>query len=323
MTSNRLEYIDLARAIAIFSVLIYHFPLRNEIWGLTTFINTYFLSLFFFLSGLLTHPKANSEWMKSKIKRLMIPLFSFYILFIPFLAWYRNTPLTLTIHNVLWSEAKGGYWFIFTLFAALTTIWMIYVVYQKLSLPRWLYATLLVLPWIIACGVSILLPQEISYLLSIPSFRRYYIFMLLGMLCQRPNIQIIWRNKFAYIGISIAFFLMVFVSLLKYQSVDSNIGFIVWMITNISGCLFFVETCRRICMHTKLPKWVIWISMDSLGIYLGHYFFLYSTKNLFMQLPISPYISLIPYTIILMGISLFMTRLLRKNRITSKIFLGQ
>ena len=323
MSSTRLEYIDLARAIAIFSVLLFHFPYRHEMWWLDTFINTYFLSLFFFLSGHLTHPKDNWQWLKGKIKRLLIPLLSFYIFFIPFLSVYRNTSLTQTIRDVIWSEPKGGYWFIFTLFAALTTIWMIYVVYQKLSLPRWLYATLLVLPWIIACGVSILLPQDVSYLLSIPSFRRYYTFVLLGMLCQRPNIQIIWRNKFAYIGISIAFFLMVFISLLKYQSVDSNIGFIVWMITNISGCLFFVETCRRICMHTKLPKWVIWISMDSLGIYLGHYFFLYSTKKLFMQLPISPYISLIPYTIILMGISLFMTRLLRKNRITSKIFLGQ
>ena len=323
MQNNRLEYIDLARVIAIFSVLIYHFPLRNEIWGLTTFINTYFLALFFFLSGLLTHPKADWEWMKGKIKRLLIPLLSFYVPFIPFLAWYRGTPLLSTINNVIWDDSKGGYWFVFTLFAAISIIWVIYVLYQKLSLHKWVYIALLVLPWIIACGMSLILPQDISYLLSIPSFRRYYIFVLLGMYCQRAEVQILWKNKFIYAEISITYILLILVSLWKFQSVESNLSFLIWILTNIFGCLFFVETCRRICIHTHLPKMITWISMDSLGIYLGHYFFLYSTKSLFLQIPISPYISLIPYTIILMGISLCMTRLLRKNSITTKLFLGQ
>lgn len=324
MTANRLEYIDVARTIAIFSVLIYHFPLRNEIWGLTTFISTYFLSLFFFLSGLLTSPQNTTEWIKRKVRRLLIPLLSFYVLLIPFLSILQKTPILTVCHNVLWAESKGGYWFVFTLFATITLVWLIYCIYKKFSLSKWAYIILLILPWVIACGVSIFIPQDISYLLSIPSFNRYYIFFLFGMAIRNSShLPTYIQNNYIYAFITLCYIVLIAISIMKFPTVNSYFSFMIWLLTNIFGCLCIVETCKRICAKTTVPNWITWISEDSLGIYLGHYFFLYSSKALFLQIPVSPYITLIPYTILLMFVSLVMTRLLHKNTITAKLFLGQ
>lgn len=323
MTANRLEYIDLARAVAVVSVIAYHFLRIDEIWGLSTFINTYFLSLFFFISGLLMHPKAEIGWLIKKIKRLLIPLIAFSALYIPVAAWSNDASLAETIHSMAWSDSKGGYWFVYTLFAAITLIWLIHYAYVKWNIPRWVYGFALLLPWIIACGLSVTLSQDLSYLLSIPSFRRYYPFILAGMICRQERIQNTIRQTVSYVFVTIGYLLFTVLSLWKFQTVDSNLSFGIWFVTNLFGCLFIIESCRRICARTHIHTLTKWLSQDSLGIYLGQFIIRCATRKPFMALPLSPYITFVPYTLLLLAASLTATRIIRKNSITTKIFLGQ
>lgn len=323
MTANRLEYIDLARAIAVVSVIAYHFLRIDEIWGMSTFINTYFLSLFFFISGLLMHPKAEIKWLIKKMKRLLIPLIAFSSVFISVSAWCNDTSLTDTVLSMVWSDSKGGYWFVYTLFAAISLIWLVHYAYIKWNSPRWVYGLAVLLPWLIACGLCILLPQDITYLLSIPSFRRYYPFILMGMICQKERIQNTIHKTGVYGFVTMGYILFTILSLWKFQTVVSNISFCIWFITNIFGCVCIIEICRRICTRTHIHSLIQWLSEDSLGIYLGQFIIRCATKKIFMALPLSPYVTFFPYTLLLLAVSVTMNRLIRKNSITTKIFLGQ
>ena len=64
---ERNKSLDLIKGCAVISVIIYHV---TEITGdtiLKSFINTYFLSIFFFVSGYLTNrEKISVEWTKRK-----------------------------------------------------------------------------------------------------------------------------------------------------------------------------------------------------------------------------------------------------------------
>lgn len=323
MEIKRLDYIDLARAVAVVSVIAYHFLRIDEMWGLGTFINTYFLSVFFVISGLLLHPKPEIKWIIKKIKRLLLPLVSFSVIYIPILIINNEAPAGSVIHDIFWSESKGGYWFVYTLFASILLIWLIHYLVETLHLHKWSYWAFLILPWLIACGMSIMLPQRISYLLSIPSFRRYYPFILLGIIGQKEYIRQIIRKTSTYVVITIIYILLVALSLLKFQEIDSALSFLVWITTNIFGCLFLIETCWRACRHIQLHSVTKWLSQDSLGIYLGQFIIRRISYNSFMALPISPYISFLPYTLFLLITSLVLTRILRTNTITTKLFLGQ
>ena len=201
MTARRWEHIDLTRAIAVISVVAYHFLRIDEIEGLNTVINTYFLSIFFFLSGFLLRPEADKAWIIKKAKRLLVPLVAFTILYIPILSLCKGELIGTTLSDMFRSDSKGGYWFVYTLFSAMALIWLIHYIHSVFALPKRLYPVLLILPWVIAFALSIFLPQEISYWLSIPSFRRYYLFILWGMLCQeiRPQRYFYRNHKLRYL----------------------------------------------------------------------------------------------------------------------------
>lgn len=323
MIAKRLEHIDLVRAIAVISVVAYHFLRIDEIEGLSTFINTYFLSIFFFLSGLLLRPEADKAWIIKKAKRLLVPLIAFTVLYIPVLSLSKGELIGTTLSDMFRSDSKGGYWFVYTLFSAMALIWLIHYIYSVFALPKWLYPVLLILPWVTAFALSILLPQDISYWLSIPSFRRYYLFILLGMLCRKEGVQRCLDKTVSYSIVTGVYLLFVVLSLWKFQTVDSNLSFAVWSVTNIFGCLCITETCRRLCRKHPIHRLTQWLSEDSLGIYLVQFIIREASRKPFMSLTLSPYFSFIPYTIVLLTASLTITRLMRKNNKTTKIFLGQ
>lgn len=77
---ERKNYYDIAKFIAILSVIIYHvenYLIDNQI--IYSFINTYFLSLFFIISGLLLKSEKSLQkgWLKRLAVRLMLPFFTF------------------------------------------------------------------------------------------------------------------------------------------------------------------------------------------------------------------------------------------------------
>ena len=81
MTNKRVEWLDIAKFLGIFSIYLGHL---GEVSGLScSFVNCYHVSLFFFLSGCtMTFDKSVSflSFLKKKVKTLIIPFFSFAFL---------------------------------------------------------------------------------------------------------------------------------------------------------------------------------------------------------------------------------------------------
>ncbi len=61
MRESRIAYLDIAKGIGILSVVIYHVAEIHGNRGMMSFINTYFLSLLFFISGYLSIGKSFFE----------------------------------------------------------------------------------------------------------------------------------------------------------------------------------------------------------------------------------------------------------------------
>lgn len=320
MKTDRLQYIDLAKTIAVISVLFYHFPLQPKILGLGGWLNTYFLSLFFCISGLLLHPTTDFNWLYLKVKRLIIPLVSFSILYIPFVAFMKNADILDIFNHIIHDDAKGGYWFIYTLMSGICVIWVINYICQRFSFAQWIYWGLLICPWFLTFIGSHYMSQDLLYLFSIASFRRYYIFIVLGIILQHIHI-----NKFknlVSVSISICYILISVIFIVCCQNMTNYIDFPVWLFANVFGCLFWINTCIYICERHTFSKLIEWISTDSIGIYLVQFFFLSATKDFACQLTISPYYIIIPYTLLLFGLSFGTTRLLYLSSLTKKMFLG-
>lgn len=77
--NGRVEFVDIAKGIGILLVVWFHFPILSGLnyfnnWG--GWITTFYMVLFFILSGLFFKPQALS----TKVKRLMVPYFYFYFI---------------------------------------------------------------------------------------------------------------------------------------------------------------------------------------------------------------------------------------------------
>lgn len=89
MTQNRISYIDMAKGIGIFLVVLGHSDFSSE--GFITWISSFHMPLFFILSGmLLSHTHASEQTMtfllKKKTKTILLPYLTFSILSIAFSA---------------------------------------------------------------------------------------------------------------------------------------------------------------------------------------------------------------------------------------------
>ena len=108
---------DIAKCWAIVSVIVYHvinIIFYNQI--IHSFIDTYFLALFFFISGLLV--KDDKVKCKGWLVQLLIPFICIFI--------FNRLYYHFLEGSSIWSQksiddSKSGFWFIFSLFCFLLT----------------------------------------------------------------------------------------------------------------------------------------------------------------------------------------------------------
>ena len=136
---------DIAKCWAIVSVIVYHvinIIFYNQI--IHSFIDTYFLALFFFISGLLVKDdKVKCKgWLKMKAVQLLIPFICIFI--------FNRLYYHFLEGSSIWSQksiddSKSGFWFIFSLFCfLLTTKFCTYFSYHLLLQTNGSYSCLLI-----------------------------------------------------------------------------------------------------------------------------------------------------------------------------------
>lgn len=323
---ERKNYYDIAKFIAILSVIIYHvenYLIDNQI--IYSFINTYFLSLFFIISGLLLKSEKSLQkgWLKRQAVRLMLPFFTCFIAYNLFIgALYREHFFNAND----FADTKSGYWFLLTLFEFLCVYRCLIGLISRTS-NLLIKILILFSPFVVVNLLCVFLPADISCWLSLMSFRRYYLFFAAGYalsnIFKGDNIE----NNKVWIVSSILYILGTLYYVQYVKSVDGIIDLVIWILTNFVGCHFWLCLCRRFEKNFSNPI-VLNIGKTTMGIYTLHYFPLrclqYLHDNGFINgvnLASTCYFCL--SVLVIISLAYCMTILAGCNKYSSIVFLGK
>lgn len=314
---QRIDYLDFAKGFAIISVVFYHVASPLEYHVLRDFINTYFLSLFFFISGFLSVGRSFDlssigSYLKKKARVLLVP----FVVCAIFNYLYRKFLLLESPDLFIFSDAKGGYWFLLVLFYYFITL-KIFFSFFHISQNRSRFCFLLI-PFVIVVLLSKVLPINWYYLFSLSAFRRYYLVFLYGVFFRFYSItfskKLVIISSFLYI-VSIFFFLdhMTFFK--------SEVDFFIWLLTNISGCILWLNICKLL---SSPLSFLCKLGVNSLGIYVLHYFFFQFFCLLYYIMGMRAYLLLliVASTLILL-LTYYTTIFISKNKYLSFLFLGK
>lgn len=314
---QRIDYIDVAKGFAILSVVLYHVASPLEYHVLRDFINTYFLSLFFFISGFLSigktfYSSTIVSYFKKKAKALLIPFvvcgITNYL--------YRNFVLLENYDFFIMSDAKGGYWFLLVLFYFFLTLKIFFTVFHISKFHSRFY--FLIIPFILVVLLSKILYVDWYYLFSLSAYRRYYLLFLFGVFFRFYSIdfskKLMAISAFAYL--SLIYFFLDHMTFFK-----SETDYFIWLFTNMAGCILWLNICKLL---PKTLSFLCKFGVNSLGIYVLHYFFFQFFCHLYNKIDMeaSLFLLLIVSTLILL-LAYISTLLVSKNKYLSILFLGK
>ena len=277
---GRLVFVDQLKGVAIFLVIIghvYNFSLVPSFSYVPTFISMIHMPVFMFIAGYMFHRKDDSlkviayfYSMCRKFQRIMLPFISFTIIVCVLRDW--------NYCDLLMNEMKYGYWFLLTLF-------MFYLVYYPFLYLSMLSKYIELLVYLILSVLLILLCKYIfsggvKSLLSLDLFAQYSFPFLIGMWLNKYRIELkILQNERKNILYTIlitlfliAFYLFVQIEYGSFFGTVQSFGLRFVMI-GISGLICWIFF-SNINLTNKLGSCLSWLGMNSLPIYVLHYFFL-------------------------------------------------
>ena len=278
---KRLNYIDIAKCIAIICIVLGHtvgysthlVPLRN-------FLYSFHVALFFMISGFLFKvDKKPFEFIKNKFIRIMIPYFIWGLLFlIPYMLFSNGIKNTLNINaisdikalllNLLYGNGNDWHlkqnsalWFL----PALFTMEVIYYFIIKL-INKHPKLDLIALPVILLVNIitstklTIIFPWGLNTTLNIS------VYFFIGYLINKY--KILEKLKPIYIPIFIIIGYLGFI--FNTQKITyMNYGYGIIYLALISG-LFFSVTILLISKVINKNKVLEYIGMNTMGILIFH-----------------------------------------------------
>lgn len=277
---------DIAKCWAIVSVIVYHvinIIFYNQI--IHSFIDTYFLALFFFISGLLVKDdKVKCKgWLKMKAVQLLIPFICFLL---------TTKFCTILIKNINSITAK---------------------------------ILVLISPFFIVTILCSILPYEIAGYFSLMSFRRYWLFFVYGYIVNSywKVDTVVLRKVLPYSSLCYITMSLYYIFIVK--DISSNFDFAIWFVTNFVGCHFWLLLIERFKVlfskniilnigRSTLGIYLFhyyplrWCTIAMGGKQLNDSFYYY---------PLT-----IICTLVILVLAYFITTAVKSNKITAFLFLG-
>lgn len=342
--TKRIEYIDAMRGFTMLLVVYSHilffgYLIRdNETLSFNRFIVTFYMPLFFFISGFILFKKdiiwdSSNCWrfLKKKAKALLIPTAFFFIVYV-FL-------FNFSFYDSLINDYKIGYWFTLALFEYFCVYTLIRYICHKLKRETGIDVLLLICA-LFLCGITPTSLQHLHCYNPVPcgilgvSQMKYFIFFILGTLTKKhfdKVQQILDNGKITAFGILFLFLMTCFV---WHYECEQN-PFCKYTYFFLSGGLglmlvfaFFRKYQDSLTQKTKLGKILQYTGRRTLDIYLLHYFFL--PRNLkpigdFFINNVNPTLEFVFSTIIaiiVIGICLLMSNIIRISPILAHYLFG-
>lgn len=260
----RIDYIDAARGIAIFLVVIGHMIPMNE--GLSKFIYSFHIPVFFVITGMLLF--FNDSWKNKSLKEIFIK--KAQGLLYPYITFSILNIIYIIISEGVKSAAKQT--FVTVIFDGIFTLWFLpalflaelafSVIMKKFKSPYFVYITIAVLVIITylfslldyqSIGNSILFNVlRVVNILNRALIGCIFIFIgyLFGYIKSKTNINIILKAVLTLVAISIN------VILYRYSNVDMHYSIIgcplIFYVTSISGSYAVISISELLLKKSKV-----------------------------------------------------------------------
>ncbi|MCM1180019.1 MAG: acyltransferase family protein [Clostridium sp.] len=292
---GRIEYIDIAKAMAIFLVLIGHTVDSDTIWK--NVLYSFHMPLFFLLSGMVINREKNYktefEWVSSLQKK-------FFKLLLPYLIWgciyaefsFKNLLFIIygTRETLIAAGSLTSLWFIPVYFLASVMIEGI----LNFSMNVWKNIQLLtVIVSICFVIVGYMLPHWEKYgdIWGIDIAFMASAFMIFGYLI-RPIVDVLVRIKFLYTGIFFSILLIMFCIGIQYSK--TSVGYVlmanaiygnlvIFLLNSLMGSLIVILLAVIICRLHFDKKYLNYIGQNTLGIFIVHKPFIELGRTIMMK----------------------------------------
>ena len=346
MITNRYEYIDALRGIAILFIVFGHIPMycyglvgTAQFLSFRAFTSLVQLPLFFFISGFLFNIKTTFnksggikfEYIYRKVRQLLLPAIVFGGIYL--------LVNGASLQECLVDKYKSGYWFTWLLFEFLMIQVMLESIAKKFTWKEegTKYAMVCIgtafIVYVMSIPAVCLRFGDISGFLGLPLFR-YYLYFVVGRLVRVHLHKIcVWKYRDGVVtGIVVLFICMaVIVWGLRYEC--TGLLFHVCMVVfELSALLLFFAAFYRhrdyFAVSGKLVRILILVGKRTFDIYLLHYFFLpkdlHVIGSYFMEhpAPVIEFIVSFVVTIMIVAVCLLISELLRSSKLVAKWALG-
>ncbi|MDO5444906.1 MAG: acyltransferase family protein [Eubacteriales bacterium] len=289
-TKKRIEYLDIAKAIAIFLVVVGHVAQAYDAPYWRVAIYSFHMPLFFIVSGITTsrHIKvekyySGKAWwtfIKKNIFALLIPYLIWALIFMPFDfaklpgIFYGSWDMLNTIGT------NVALWYLPALFLARLEMNGILAVSARLKLPRRIFALICA---VLAFVIAFVIPYpKIGYPLGFAHSLIGLGFMLIGYACKdildAVSKKAIWIQLIIMAAALALFFFgttredIQLVTMFSFQ-----FGNKFWFFWNaLSGTLAVfmlssvLSSVRRQVGEGKIYRFIVWLGQNTIGIYLLH-----------------------------------------------------
>lgn len=334
---DRLQYVDVAKAFAIFLVVLGH-PRPVEDYGsLEQFLYAFHMPLFFMLSGIFVRQRSGYSWQtwKDFLKK------NFLTLIVPYLVWVA---IYMPFTYVDLTKALYGSWIVLRDLDTLSSLWFLPVLF----LARTYVELLMNLSWKCHWNVkaTMLISAAVFYVVGmiVPhnntgdgigmpwGFDIAFVaaaFMLIGALAAPLLKKLSVRSNWLKLGIAAASLVLLLIGM-QYAEYSETHPFMLManaeygspllcLLNGLTGSLMVVMLAQILdsFFHTKnwaLYAWILYIGQNTMGIYLIHKPFLQGLYNRTISLaPGAPYlIRAIILAVIAIAFSLFLIAVLSK-----------
>lgn len=259
---------DAAKGLAIFSVVLIH-SINFLRWSnpiLSHVIVSFYMPIFFLISGYFGY---NSKYgakaiIAKRFKELIIPYLTIGLainLFGAYLFGYN------VLDHYILDESKGGFWFLVVLFFC----FVFFAIAKKLNKDNYKeLLSLMILVYLCFFILAFLLPSWAYDAFSLPSFRKYLPFFIMGLFLRKKEHVIHPWSKNILIGSGIIYLSLIWIPVNKTIA-----GMVLWSICALGGCLFIINIFKCFPSFSKLFSF--W-GRFSLTIYIYHYIIMYILK---------------------------------------------
>lgn len=279
---GRLEWIDFAKGIGIYLLVLGHMPSLPSLF--TNWIYSFHMPLFFFLSGyVFKESRSYKETIKKSFKNLIVPYLCYDLIFLlaDILFWgIRSKIVQEDISNIKCGQGSCGViWFLLAMF----WVQLIFGLLSRINV-EWVKNSIIVLLVILGYSLSLLLQHELYKIVTAMVALGFF---TIGNYIKKVNFNCRANSLFLFI---IMLSTSVFLSVLSYKLYGTRIemsgaiynNIIITYINALAGIFIAVKFSIFYVKYAKLNKNVIFQNFNKITQYIG--------KNSLYFFPLTAYI---------------------------------